>query len=119
MAKLIVKGKNIEVTDALKQYVYKKVSKLDKFAQHISEIVVELEVEKNPKVINNKNVYVNIYTHNSVMRAEETNQDMYAAVDMIINKLYKQMVKYEDKKFRNKTGRLKGSQAFGNDFMTY
>jgi len=116
--KLVVKGKNIEVTDALKQYVSKKISNLEKFSQHIVEIVFELEVEKNPRISNNQKVYVNVYVNGAVLRAEESSTDMYASIDMIIDKLERQMIKYEDKRVRNKTGRLKTSQAF-SDFMTY
>ncbi|GIW21326.1 MAG: hypothetical protein KatS3mg068_0333 [Candidatus Sericytochromatia bacterium] len=119
MTKLVVKGKNIEVTEALKQYVAKKISKLDKFSNHIIEIVFELEVEKNPRISNNQKVYVNVYVNGAVMRAEEASQDMYASIDMVIDKLDRQMIKYEDKRIRNKTGRLKTSQAFSNDTMTY
>ena len=44
MARLVVKGKNIDVTPALREYIVRKLSKLDKYAQHIIEIVVEMHV---------------------------------------------------------------------------
>lgn len=118
MTKLLVKGKNIEVTEGLKQHIFQKVSKLDKFSQHIIEIVFELEVERNPRIADNQKVNVTIYASGAVMRGEEASFDMYVAIDSIIDKLDRQMIKYEEKKVRNRTGRLKTSEAF-NDFMTY
>jgi ribosome-associated translation inhibitor RaiA len=43
---------------------------------------------------------------------------MYASIDMVIDKLDRQMIKYEEKKIRNKTGRLKIGETF-NSFMNY
>ncbi|MFN8576627.1 MAG: ribosome-associated translation inhibitor RaiA [Candidatus Sericytochromatia bacterium] len=107
MAKLVIKGKNIDVTPALKEYIGKKLSKLDRYAQHIVEIVVEMHVEKNPRIANNNIIDVNIYANGAVLRAEEANPDMYASIDLVIDKLDRQMKKYEEKKVRNRTNKLK------------
>lgn len=115
MAKLAVRGKNIDVTPAIKDYVSKKFSKLDKYGQHIVEIVVELHVEKNPRIADNKIVDVNIYANGAVLRATEASPDMYASIDMVIDKLDRQMKKYEEKKIRNRTGKLKMSEAIASD----
>ena len=101
MAKLAVRGKNIDITPAIKDHVSKKLSKLDKYAQHIVEIVVEMHVEKNPRIADNKIVDVNIYANGAVLRATEASPDMYASVDMVVDKLDRQMKKYEEKKIRN------------------
>lgn len=111
MAKLVIKGKNIDVTPALKDYIGKKLSKLDKYAQHIVEIVVEMHVEKNPRIAENQIVDVNIYANGAVLRAEEASHDMYASIDMVLDKLERQMKKYEEKKVRNRTNKLKISES--------
>ena len=111
MAKLVIKGKNIDVTPALKDYIGKKLSKLDKYAQHIVEIVVEMHVEKNPRIAENQIVDVNIYANGAVLRAEEASHDMYASIDMVLDKLERQMKKYEEKKIRNRTNKLKISES--------
>ncbi len=95
MAKLAVRGENIDVTPAIKDYVSKKFSKLDKYGQHIVEIVVELHVERNPRISDNKIVDVNIYANGAVLRATDASPDMYASIDMVIDKLDRQMKKYE------------------------
>ncbi len=115
MAKLVIKGKNIDVTPALKDYIGKKLSKLDKYAQHIVEIVVEMHVEKNPRITDNNIIDVNIYANGAVLRAEEANIDMYASIDLVLDKLERQMKKYEEKKMRNKTGKLKITEEMADN----
>ena len=115
MAKLVIKGKNIDVTPALKDYIGKKLSKLDKYAQHIVEIVVEMHVEKNPRIADNQIVDVNIYANGAVLRAEEASHDMYASIDMVLDKLERQMKKYEEKKVRNRTNKLKLAETMADN----
>ncbi|MFN8673620.1 MAG: ribosome-associated translation inhibitor RaiA [Candidatus Sericytochromatia bacterium] len=116
MAKLVIKGKNIDVTPALRDFISRKLSKLDRYAKHIIEISVEMHVEKNPRIAASNIVDVNIYANGAVLRAEEASHDMYAAIDVVLDKLERQMKKYEDKKVRSKTDKLKLSQYMaGND----
>ncbi len=115
MPKLVIKGKNIDITAALKDYINKKISKLDKYNQHIVEIVFEMHVEKNPRISDNKMVDVNIYANGAVIRAEEASPDMYASIDMVMDKLERQMKKYEEKKVRNRTNKLKTGEALAGD----
>lgn len=119
MARLVVKGKNIDVTPALKDFITKKLSKLDKYAHHIVEIMVEMHVEKNPRISANQIVDVNIFANGAVLRAEEASHDMYASIDMVLDKLERQMKKYEEKKVRNKTGKLKMSEMIADGENTY
>lgn len=119
MARLVVKGKNIDVTPALKDYITKKLSKLDKYAHHIVEIMVEMHVEKNPRISANQIVDVNIFANGAVLRAEEASHDMYASIDMVLDKLERQMKKYEEKKVRHKTGKLKMSEMIADDENQY
>ena len=119
MPKLVIKGKNIDITAALKDYINKKISKLDKYNQHIVEIVFEMHVEKNPRISDNKMVDVNIYANGAVIRAEEASPDMYASIDMVMDKLERQMKKYEEKKVRNRTNKLKTGEALAGDLDSY
>ena len=119
MARLVVKGKNIDVTPALKEYIVRKLSKLDKYAQHIVEIVVEMHVERNPRISDNQIVDVNIFANGAVLRAEEASPDMYASIDMVLDKLERQMKKYEEKRVRNKTNKLKMSEIYAQAENSY
>jgi len=112
MTKLVVKGKNINVTDALKDYAEKKFGKLEKYSQNLVEIIVELHVEKNPRIADNNIVAVTVYANGAVLRAEEASPDMYASMDLVMDKLERQLTKYQKTKVKSKTGKLKTSMVF-------
>lgn len=87
-----VRGKNIKVTDALRNYVEKRIAKLNRFFNNLGEVQVLLSVEKE-----NHRVEVTIPVNGMILRGEETTHDMYAAVDMVVEKLEKQIEKYKSR----------------------
>ncbi|WP_026694360.1 ribosome hibernation-promoting factor, HPF/YfiA family [Peribacillus kribbensis] len=98
-----VRGENIEVTQALRDYVEKKIGKLERYFNDTPDSNVNV----NLKVYNDKNtkVEVTIPMSDLVLRAEEFNPDMYAAIDLISDKLERQIRKHKTKvnrKFREK-----------------
>jgi len=90
-----VRGRNMEVTNALKEYVQKRVSKLERYLDGIAEAQVTLTVEKG-----SHRVEVTIPINSMLLRGEETTQDMYASIDLVIEKLEKQIRKYKGKLFK-------------------
>ncbi len=109
--KFIIHGKNIEVTDALRQYVEEKLGKSEKYSRHILEMNVELCVAKNPRIKNNQQVNVTTSVNGLVLRAEESSVNMYAAIDLVADKLERQLKKYENK--RSDRPHVKTSVAMG------
>lgn len=93
--KFNVRGENIEVTPALREYAEKKISKLEKYFTESPNAIVHV----NLKVYNDKKtkVEVTISLPHLVLRAEETNQDMYAGIDLITDKLERQIRKHKTK----------------------
>lgn len=89
---ITVSGKNIEITDALKNVVEKKLSKLEKYFKPQIEAQVTLSVEKNRQIIE-----VSIYFGGIVLRAEEVHDDMYAAIDLVVDSLEGQIRKQKTK----------------------
>ncbi len=91
-------GKNVEVTDALREVTEKKLSKLEKFFKDEIEGTVTFSTEKNDKTIE-----VTINIPGTIIRAEETSDDMYASIDKAVDVLERQMRKYKtrlQKKYR-------------------
>jgi putative sigma-54 modulation protein len=88
---IIVKGKNIEMTEALRDYAEEKVGKLERYLDRAIKAEVELFVEKNPKISNSQCVEVTIFTSGPVIRARESSSDMYQAIDLVYEKLEKQV----------------------------
>lgn len=85
-------GKNIEVTDALKSTVEKKLSKLEKYFGESVNATATLSVQRNLQKIE-----VLIPFNNVMLRAEEKNDDMYSAIDLVIDKLEGQIRKQKTK----------------------
>lgn len=100
-----VRGENIEVTPALREYVEKKLSKLNRYFT----TTPNANVHVNLKTYTDKRakVEVTIPMPNLVLRAEEVNNDMYAAIDLITDKLERQIRKHKTK--INRKLREKGS----------
>ncbi|HSL93687.1 MAG TPA: ribosome-associated translation inhibitor RaiA [Bacillota bacterium] len=86
---ITVRGKNIEITDALRDYVLKKLKRLDRYFDGAGEGQATLTVEKD-----RHRVEVTINVNGLMLRGEETSPDMYASVDLVVDKLEKQVDRY-------------------------
>ena len=91
--KLQFVGKNIEITDALKEITAKKFEKLDKFFSKDIEGKVTFSSVKNDKIFE-----ATIYLPNStILRAEESTSDMYTSIDIVLDNLERQIRKNKTK----------------------
>ena len=90
---IFMRGNKVEITDAMSSYVKEKLSKLDKY---ISDENVKANVLVKVRNYTQK-VEVTIPLKTLILRAEEEQQDFYAAVDLIINKLERQIRKNKAK----------------------
>lgn len=95
--KIIVSGKNIEVTDALRGAVESKISKLEKYFNEGVEAQATLTVEKSRQIIE-----VTIPINGAILRAEESTHDMYTSIDKVVDKLIKQLSKHKTKMEKNR-----------------
>lgn len=90
--KIVFKGKHIEVTNAMRNYVEKRLNKIERHFDHILEVIVTLSVEKNRQIVE-----VTLQASRALIRAEEETDDMYASMDKVADKLERQIQKYKDK----------------------
>ena len=95
MLRYNVRGENIEVTDAIREYVEAKVGRVEKYFTDVPEANAHV----NLKTYSDKTakVEVTIPLPNVVLRAEETSPDMYGSVDLVSDKLERQIRKYKTK----------------------
>ncbi len=107
MLKYHVRGENIEITKAIREYIESKISKLEKYFSN----KLEANVYANAKVYKNgtQKIEITVPMKGVTLRAEETNSDLYSAVDLVIDKLERQMRKYKTK--INRKSREKGILA--------
>ena len=102
--KIVIEGKNIELTKALKDYVNEKLSRLQHHYENVikgHEIKVKLSVAKNPRIANNNITEVTIFLDGKIIRSEEASEDMYASIDLVVDKLNRQIDKYKTKHYRS------------------
>ncbi|MDI6711164.1 MAG: ribosome-associated translation inhibitor RaiA [Thermoanaerobacterales bacterium] len=85
-----VRGKNIEVTDALRGYVEKRLKKLEKYLNNYGDAQVTLTVERD-----SHRIEVTIPINGMILRGEESTGDMYASVDQVVEKLEKQVERFK------------------------
>lgn len=98
--KINVRGKNIEVTPALLEYLEKKLKKLDKYFNNELEAQVTLSVARE-----SHSVDVTISIDGLLLRGEEATEDMYASIDLVVDKIERQLHKYKtriNRKLRQK-----------------
>ena len=90
--RIIVRGKNMEVTDALQRYAEKKVEKLEKYFQNIKEAIVTQSTQRNWHIVE-----VMLEGDGIVLRGEERSDSMYASIDQVVEKLEKQVKRFKSK----------------------
>jgi putative sigma-54 modulation protein len=98
--RLQVKGRNVTVSDSLKDYALEKLAKLEKHLNDAARLELELQVEKNPSIADNQVAEATIWTKGPVLRARESSHDMRASIDLLVEKLERQARRYRDKRRR-------------------
>ena len=105
---IIIKGKNLDMSDELKSQTQEKLGKVVRHHEPVlKEVEVELTVEKNPSIERNQTVEVTAFTKGHVIRAKESSFDMITSLDIVVDKLERQIEKYKGKAYasQNHKGR--------------
>ena len=98
--RLQVKGKNVEVSDAIRTYAEEKLGRLERQLADPTRVELELAVEKNPSIADNHVAEGTIWTKGPVLRAKEASTDMRASIDLLADKLERQVTRYREKRRR-------------------
>lgn len=97
-----VNGRNIEITDAIKAYVKEKVGKVTHHYDQIQAIDVILSVIKNPAASGKHIAEVICKLTSGAIHCEESADSMYASIDLLADKLDRQVKKHKDKTLSSK-----------------
>jgi len=95
---LTIKGKNVEITQRLQQYVEQKIGKLDRYLPTISEAWVELSTEGARAAQDRQVCQVTVRSNGTILRAEERSDDMFTSIDTVLDKMYRQIARYKGKR---------------------
>lgn len=88
--KFIITGKKIEVTEGIKDKIYKKLGKLEKFFKDEPQVKVTVSAVKDRHTIE-----VTIFSKGVMYRAEETDADLYACIDTVVDVIERQMRRHK------------------------
>ena len=96
---LKLSGHHIEITDSLREYVHKKFKRLEVHNHNIISAQVTLTVENNRKIAE-----ANLHVKGADVFASSEHEDMYAAIDSLIDKLDRQLIKDKEKHTKRAPG---------------
>ena len=85
-------GRNLEITEALRRYAEEKVVRLQKFVDQITSAHVILSIEKHRRIAE-----VTLRVRDLTVRGEESSDDLYCAIDLVADKIERQIVRYKEK----------------------
>lgn len=102
--KLLIQGNNITVTDAIHDYVQEKLEKAVKHFQAITtKVDVHLSVARNARIPDKHKAEVTVYANGTVIRAQEGSENLYASIDLVSDKIARQLRKYKERVQDQKT----------------
>lgn len=107
---ITVRGKNLEVTPALRDHVEKNVSKLGRYFDSDMKVQTVLSVEKENRIAE-----VTCFVEGIVLRGVDSNIDMYAAIDLVVDKLVRQIHKHKTRLAK----RFKQANIFRGDLPEF
>jgi putative sigma-54 modulation protein len=114
--KLVIQGKNIDITDAIREYVHQKIEKaISHFDYLLTEVDVNLSVARNPRINPTKqSAEVTMYVNGSIVRAQESSENLYASIDLVADKIARQLRKYKEKRRERKREPVKTGVALAD-----
>lgn len=99
---LIVHGRNVEVTDWIREYVNKKVGKLERYFNQVSEARIELTHNASRAADDRYTVQLTIFANGDILRAEESTNDIAVSVDAVVDKMAKQIRRFKGRRYQNR-----------------
>ena len=113
--RLQVKGKNLEVSESLYRYAEEKLGKLERHLNDATRLELELAVEKNPSIADSQVAEATVWTKGPILRARESSDDMKASIDLLVEKLERQVKRYRGKRQRRQVARGTSSSTMSGE----
>ena len=100
---VVVNVRNMELSDRLREYVTKKVAKLDRYLDSLEEAKVDLTYIKSARSAKDRQVaQLTVRGKGVLLRAEERTDDIFTSVDAVLDKIYRQIEKYKGRRWRGR-----------------
>jgi len=89
---IAITGRNLEITEALRRYAEEKVARLQRFVDQITSVHVILMIEKYRQIAE-----ITLRIRDLTIRGEESSDDLYCAIDLVADKIERQILRYKEK----------------------
>jgi putative sigma-54 modulation protein len=100
-----INTRNVDLTPRLQDHIEKKTSRLDRYMPNLAEVQVDLSTQNTRSAVERQSAQITVRDNRgTILRAEERSSDMFAAVDAVIDKLYKQIKRYRGKRRQDRRG---------------
>jgi putative sigma-54 modulation protein len=106
---IVVRGRNVSVTERVQEYVEKKIGKLERYLPIIDEARMELSQEETRSAQHRMIAQLTVRSRGKVLRAEERDQDMFAAIDLVAEKMQRQITRFKDRLYSR--GQMRGTET--------
>jgi putative sigma-54 modulation protein len=106
---IVVRGRNVSVSERVEEYVEKKIGKLERYLPIIDEARMELSQEETRSAQHRMIAQLTVRSRGKVLRAEERDQDLFAAIDLVAEKMQRQITRFKDRLYGR--GQVRGAQT--------
>ncbi len=106
---IVVRGRNVSVTERVQEYVEKKIGKLERYLPIIDEARMELSQEETRSAQHRMTAQLTVRSRGKVLRAEERDQDLFAAIDLVAEKMQRQITRFKDRLYSR--GQVRGGET--------
>ncbi len=100
--KVMVHGRNVDVTDYVKEYVTKKVGKLERYLPQIGDVRAELTQNMTRSADDRYTAQITIWANGQILRAEEATSDIFASIDATVDKMASQIRRFKGRRYDNR-----------------
>ena len=95
---LQVSGRNLDITAPIREYAERKLARIERHLTEDTRVDLELAIERNRSISANQHAELTVWTRGPVLRAHEYAEDMYAAIDLAVDKLDRQVRRYRERR---------------------
>jgi putative sigma-54 modulation protein len=99
---LTVHGRHLEVTDWIRQYIEKKVDRIERYLPQMQEIRAELTQSETRAAADRYTAQITVWANGQILRAEESTSDIFASIDATVDKMAKQVQRFKGRRFQSR-----------------
>lgn len=95
--KVLVHGRNVEITEWMEEYVAKKVKRLERYVPNLDEVRCEVSESATRAAADRFTAQITIWANEQILRAEETSADIFVSIDAAADKISRQIQRYKER----------------------